>query len=264
MPKVSIIMGAYNCAKTLKRCVESIQNQTFSDWEFIICNDCSTDGTMKVAESLAKTDHRIRLIENDKNRGLAHSLNHCLANSEGEYIARMDADDIALPHRFAIQVDFLDNHPEVDVVGGGVILYDETGDKKTLLNPEYPTARYMTTRIPFFHPTIMMRKSAYDKLSGYTDLPRTRRGQDMDLWFRFFAAGMRGYNLQEPLVKYHDSMSDVKKKESLTLAWHHTKTKLIGYRINRFPFYLYPFAIKPLLSSILPKGLVYYIHNKIN
>lgn len=257
-------MGAYNCAKTLKRCVESIRAQTFTDWEFIICNDCSSDDTKGVVMSLAAEDNRIKYIENDHNRGLAHSLNHCLASAEGEYVARMDADDVSLPDRFATQVKYLDEHPDVDVVAGGVVLYDETGDKKTLLNPECPTARYLTTRIPFFHPTIMMRKTAYDRLSGYTDLPRTRRGQDMDLWFRFYAAGMKGYNLQMPVLKYHDGLGDVKKKDSFRSAWHYTQTRLSGYRLNRFPWYLYPLAFKSLLSCVLPVRIVYFIHNKIN
>ncbi len=257
-------MGAYNCAKTLKRCVNSIQAQTFTDWEFIICNDCSSDNTKEVIKSLAAEDNRIILIENDQNRGLAYSLNHCLKNTMGEYVARMDADDISLPYRFAIQVNYLDKNPEIDVVAGGVVLYDEAEDKKIVLNPEHPTARYLTTRIPFFHPTIMMRKSAYDKLSGYTDRPRTRRGQDMDLWFRFFAAGMKGYNFQQPILKYHDGIGDMKKKESIKMAWYHTLTKLLGFKINKFPLYLYPFALKPLVSCLLPNRIVYLIHNHIN
>lgn len=257
-------MGAFNCARTLRVCVSSIQAQTFSDWEFIICNDCSSDDTKDVIKSIANEDKRIKLIENSRNCGLANCLNRCLEYAQGEYIARMDADDISLPDRFAIQVDYLDSNPDIDVVAGGVILYDDLGDKKRIFNPENPTARLMTMRVPFFHPTIMMRKTAYDRLLGYTDLPRTRRGQDMDLWYRFFAAGMKGYNLQIAVLKYHDGVSDVKKKKSLKLAWHHTLTKLIGFKMNNFPVYLYPYAFIPLVSCILPNRLVYFIHNHIN
>lgn len=257
-------MGAYNCAGTLQRCVESILAQTFEDWELVICNDCSTDSTRQVAEALVASDPRVRLIENTSNSGLAHSLNHCLSVAEGEYIARMDADDIALPRRLQMQVEYLDANPDIAVVGGGVILYDEQGDRKTLLNPEVPDVRYMTSRIPFFHPTVMMRREAYERLGGYTDLKRTRRGQDMDLWFRFFAAGMRGYNIQEPLVKYHDGYSDVKRKGSLRQGWYLMQTKLIGFRLNRFPLTLYPYAFVPVVSALLPQKLVYAIHKYRN
>lgn len=264
MPKISIIMGAYNCADTIEKCIESIQAQTITDWECIICNDCSSDNTKQVIEALARKDIRIKYISNSQNSGLAYSLNHCLGYAKGAYIARMDADDISLPNRFAMQLSYLENHPEVDVVASGVILYDENGEKKTLLNPEFPSVRYMTRRIPFFHPTIMMRKSSFDILKGYTVLPRTRRGQDMDLWFRFFAKGMKGYNIQQPLLKYHDSIGDVKKKESLKMAWYHTQTKLYGFNLNKFRWYLYPLAFMPLISSLLPKRIIYYIHNHIN
>lgn len=262
MPKVSIIMGAYNCAATIGRAIESIQSQTFADWEFIICDDCSTDSTYDVVKKYAEDDERIILIKNAENRRLAYSLNHCLSIAKGEYVARMDCDDISLPDRLAKQVDFLDKNLTYNVVGGGVILFDEIGDKQILLNKEFPSVEDMKRRIPFFHPTIMMRKTAYDKLDGYLVSKRTLRGQDLDLWFRFYANGFSGYNLQEPVLKYHDDIGDYAKKSSFNLAWGLTKTMLYGFKANNFPFYSYIWAFVPIVTAFIPKYIVYFIHNR--
>ena len=260
MVKVSVIMGAYNCASVVGRSIESIMAQSYQDWEFIICDDCSTDETCRVIHEYIDKDSRIKLIHNEKNCRLAYSLNHCLSVATGEYIARMDADDICLPVRLEKQVEFLDHHPEFAVVGGGVILYDEAGDRNQLLNDEVPVVKSMKWGVPFFHPTIMMRKTVYDSLNGYVVSKRTRRGQDYDLWFRFFAAGNKGYNLQEPVLKYHDNLNDYNKKSSLSSAWGTTKTLLKGFRMNRFPFYDYPWAFIPVLKVLVPKSILYHIH----
>lgn len=260
MVRVSVIMGAYNCATTIGKSIESIQAQSFRDWEFIICDDCSTDTTCNVVQNYIDNDARIKLIHNDQNSRLAYSLNHCLSVASGEFIARMDADDISFPDRLEKQVSFLDTHPEYAVVGGGVVLFDETGVRNQLLNTEIPTVQCLKSEIPFFHPTILMRKIVYDELGGYLVLKRTRRGQDMDLWFRFFAKGYRGYNLQEPVIKYHDSLNDYNKKSSFSYAWGTTKTKLIGFRMNRFPLYEYPWAFIPVIKLFIPKSVLYQLH----
>lgn len=264
MAKVSVIMAVYNGVANMSKSINSIRNQTFTDWEFIICDDCSTDDTYRELKLIAAEDPRIKIIQNEKNSKLAYSLNHCLSEATGEYIARMDHDDIALPDRFARQVKFLDENPEYDVVGGGVILYDNDGNEHSILNSEHPDVRMTKSKVPFFHPTIMMRRLSYEKLGGYTVSPRTTRGQDMDLWFRFFSKGMKGYNLQLPVLKYHDDASDYNKKNSLRLATNLSKTMLIGFRMNGFPIYYYPFALKPILAAILPRQIMYRLHKAIN
>ena len=100
---VSIIMGVYNDQETISTCIDSIINQDYHNWEFIICDDCSTDETLSIVKKYAQKDSRIKVIQNTKNEKLAYSLNHCLKYSSGEYIARMDGDDIALPHRLRTQ-----------------------------------------------------------------------------------------------------------------------------------------------------------------
>ena len=262
MPRVSIIMGAYNCADVVGNAIESIQNQTFEDWEFIICDDCSKDNTYKVVKTYADNDSRIILIQNEKNCHLAYTLNHCLSMAKCEYVARMDADDISQPYRLAEQVAFLDAHPEYSVVGCGVTLYDDSGDRQILFNKEEPVVKDMIYGVPFFHPTIMMRRAVYQALGGYVVSERTRRGQDLDLWFRFFAKGYKGYNIHEPLLKYHDDLNDYGKKNSFKMAWGTTQTLFLGFRANHFPLYYYFWTLVPIITACMPRPIVYYIHKK--
>lgn len=262
-PKVSIIMGVYNCEKTLDRCIDSILKQTYKNWELIICDDCSKDNTLELAKEYSNKYENIKVISNVKNGGLAFSLNQCLAISIGKYVARMDADDISLPERIERQVRFLEDHKQYQVVGSSIILFDENGDKGLRKAVENPTKHSMIKGTPYAHPTIMMRKEAYDILGGYTVLPRTRRGQDLDLWFRFYAKGFRGYNIQEPLLKYHESVGDYKKRD-LKTAIGIMKTMYLGYNMLGFPIKVYVYILKPILSAILPNKLMYAYHKQIN
>ena len=107
---VSVIMGVYNGGSTLREALDSILNQTYSNWELIACNDCSTDNSAQILQEYAKRDSRIICIQNEKNAGLAASLNHCLQYVSGEYVARMDCDDLSVPERFEKQVMYLKLH----------------------------------------------------------------------------------------------------------------------------------------------------------
>lgn len=255
-------MGAFNTGSTLSVSIDSILQQNYKDWELIICDDCSEDNTYEVALSYAKNYQKIHVIRNEKNCNLAYSLNHCLQYAKGEYIARMDADDICLPDRLEKQVAFLDANSEYAVVGGGVILFDGEVEKKTIFNPKEPKKEHLANGVPFYHPTIMMRKSVYDLLDGYLVSERTKRGQDYDMWFRFYAKGFRGYNLQVPVLRYHDSLSDYGKKSSWEMMWGVTKTMWFGFNACKMPLHLYPWILKPIVSWMLPRKLIYMIHNK--
>lgn len=260
-PKVSIIMGAYNCEKTLDACVNSMLAQTFTDWEFVICDDHSTDHTLKKLKEIAATDVRIKVLANEKNSKLPFTLNRCLGALTGEYIARMDADDLAFPDRLAKQVSYLDSHPEIAVVGSALLPFDEEKDFSVRYPSAYPTSKTLLLDVPFYHPTIMMRKSVYDDLKGYTVSKRTIKGQDLDLWFRFYEKGYQGYNIQEPLLKYHESLNDYKKRDIVS-AWRMTQTKLLGFKRNKMKIYHYPFALKPVVSAIIPKKIKHTLSKK--
>jgi len=262
MPTVSVIMGIYNCADTLPISIKSIIDQTYTDWELILCDDFSTDDTLSIAEKFANLHSNIVLIKNEKNRGLAYSLNQCLQIARGKYVARADADDICLPTRFQIQVDFLNKNPKYQVVGSSVILYDETGDKNIRKMTEIPDKYDLAKSVPFIHPTIMMYKETYNILGGYTVSKRTRRGQDADLWYRFYAAGFKGFNIQQPLCKYHESLNDYKKR-NFKVRYMGMKTKFIGFRRLNLPIKYYIFVFKPLVSAIIPNRVMYFYHKRL-
>lgn len=262
MPRVSIIMGIYNCESTLARSIDSIINQTYTDWELIMCDDCSTDNTLEVAREYEDKYKNIKVIRNEKNMRLAYSLNQCLKITKGEYIARMDGDDICLSHRLETQVNFLDNNPDYHVVGSSVILFDENGDQGTRSMIEIPTKFNLVKSVPHIHPTILMRKSAYEKLEGYTVLARTRRCEDADLWYRFYSSGFKGYNIQIPLLRYHESINDYKKR-NLKAAINGMINRYFGYRKLRLPITSYVYIIKPLISVLIPNKMMYFYHKNI-
>lgn len=159
-------MGVYNCKNynLLRKSVESVLQQTYRDFEFIICNDGSTNDTLKELKKIAQLDSRIKIISYDKNCGLNHALNYCLAVSQGKYIARQDDDDISKPERLKKQVQFLDKNPEYVIVGTCADIFDDQGVWGEYTVPEKPQKGDFLWNSPFMHPTTMMRKA--ELLSG--------------------------------------------------------------------------------------------------
>jgi len=184
-PRVSVLMSVYNGQKYLRDAIESILNQTFRDFEFIIIDDGSTDGSWGILLEYAEPDDRIILLRNKNNVGLPKSLNIGLRIARGEYIARMDADDISLPERLATQVEVLDRSPNVGVVGSYVQLLGPDGKLGAV-------RRFATTHAlilwalcfstPLCHPATMARRSILLKVGGYDE--DFRQSQDRDLWQR--------------------------------------------------------------------------------
>jgi glycosyltransferase involved in cell wall biosynthesis len=200
MTLVSVLMSVHNGARTVSAAVDSIRAQTFPDWELLLVDDASTDGTAELLTRL--DDPRIRVLRNERNRGLAASLNRAFRESRGTLIARMDADDVALPQRFAAQVAFLASHPEVDILGSAAILLDGSGREagiSTRRETHGDIAASICKENPFIHPAVMMRRRVLEELGGYDE--SLRRAQDYDLWLRGVHR-FRYHNLQEPLLRY--------------------------------------------------------------
>lgn len=255
--KVSVIMGIYNCENTLRESIESIIKQTYKNWELIICDDCSTDKTYSLAkEYQIKYPEKIMLIKNERNLKLASTLNHCLKYATGEYIARMDGDDISLETRLEEQVNFLNKHNEYHVVGSQMISFDQDGERGVRGVDEIPDKMCLITHVPFAHATIMMRKEVYDQLDGYRVSKEVTRCEDVDLWFRFFNEGYKGYNIQKPLYKVREEV-DAFKRRKLFYSIDTAKVCWKGYRMLGYPKRCYVFILKPIISSLIPIG----IHN---
>lgn len=181
---ISVIMSVYNTkAQWLREAIDSILNQTFDNFEFIIVLDRPTDGSDAVVREYEAKDPRVKVIENEENIGLTCSLNKALAQAKGCYIARMDADDIALPDRFAKQIAYMDANPDVVVLGGRVFTegsntvaqYEWTPDQDVL------KIRMLFRNVGVPHPTAMIRRSILDEMSiTYTE--SVKKSQDYKLW----------------------------------------------------------------------------------
>jgi glycosyltransferase involved in cell wall biosynthesis len=182
-PRVSVIMPVYNGEKYLREAIESILGQTFVDFEFIIVDDASQDCSLSIMREFALKDKRIRVIENEGNLGISVSLNKCVQYSRGEYIARMDADDISVPQRLETQVAFMDINMDIGICGTGVEYIE---DKKIQIElPSNHAGIYarMLFENALAHPSVMMRTVSVREHSLYYD-EKVRYAQDYELWSR--------------------------------------------------------------------------------
>lgn len=198
MPRVTVLIPAFNAERFIGSAVQSILDQTFTDFELLIVNDGSTDDTIGVVRRFE--DPRLRLVDQD-NKGVAGALNRGLAEAQGDLIARMDADDIAYPARLERQVTFLDENPRLSVVGSSYRMVQQDGSLIThvrVVQRPFDVRRDLQARCPLGHPTVMYRRSAVLAVGGYS--PEWEPAEDWDLWWR-----LRGYgiaNLPDTLLDY--------------------------------------------------------------
>lgn len=259
-PKISVIMGVYNCASTLPDAIMSIQAQTVLDWEFIICDDGSTDETWKIASKFQRQDNRIVLLRNDKNLGLNATLNKCLSVARGKYIARMDGDDICAPERFEKELALYDEHPEAGVVSCSMSFFDDDGVFGKMLYDFAPQPADLLHGSQFCHAGALMRRDVLEALGGYSESKDTLRVEDYDLWVRMYAAGYCGFNTQEILYSMRDDRNAISRR---TFQSRINESKVILRAGKAFgggaKTWLY--AVVPILKSACPQ-FVYKIAHK--
>lgn len=205
MPKISVVMPVYNSERYLREAIDSILAQTFSDFEFIIIDDGSQDSSPDIVRSY--TDKRIRFYQNEHNMGVAATLNRGLDLASGEYIARMDSDDISLPERFEKQIRFLDCHPDYGICGSCIIVFSESNSTHIVnyAETDLQIRADMFFNSAFAHPSVMLRRkslgaSRYD--CAY------EKAEDYELWYRLLQH-TKGYNLQSPLLRYRHHATQV-------------------------------------------------------
>lgn len=261
-PMVSVIMGIYNCADTLADAIESVLDQTYRDFELILCNDGSTDNTLEIAKHYARLDpEHVVLIENEKNMGLNYTLNHCLRVARGRYIARMDGDDRSLPHRFQTEVDFLDSHPEFAFVSANLEIFDESGVWGRTNFPAVPQPADLVTKRCFSHSACMVRKSVFDEVDGYSEGKWLMRVEDAHLWYKIYKAGYRGANLPDILYAYRDDLNGYRKRK-LRYRFNGTYVSWLTIREFRLNPLLYIRALRPILVGLLPMPLYVLLHKR--
>jgi glycosyltransferase involved in cell wall biosynthesis len=208
-PNISVVMSVYNGESYLAEAINSILNQTYKDFEFIIVNDGSTDNTLNIIKSYK--DPRIKII-NQGNQGLVASLNSAIKSSRGEIIVRQDADDISLPDRLFLQINRFNKNKDLAIIGSSIITIDESTNilntHKVLLNdPELK--QELLIRSPFAHGSVMFKKDFFYKAGCYKkeDWP----AEDYGLWVRLALFG-KFANIDEPLYKYRENNQGISSK----------------------------------------------------
>ncbi len=258
--KISVLMGIYNCADTLEQSVKSVLEQTYKNFELIMCDDGSSDDTYAVAQRLALTDDRIIVIRNEKNIKLGRTLNHCLQVATGEYCARMDGDDYCAPERFEKQVAFLDSHAEYDCVGTYMQIVDGSDKVKIRHVPEYPQIEFLAKSNPCCHATMMMRTQVLRELGGYEVNDKTERIEDVDLFWRFYLSGHKAANILEPLYFVREDANTYKRRRIkfnfICAAYRYNACKKadlsFGYKLQ---------AGRQIIIALIPNSMVRLYHS---
>lgn len=253
-PLISVIIPCYNAEKFVEQAVRSIMEQTYQNLEIICINDCSKDSTAEILQKLSKEDNRIFYIENETNLKLPKTLNKGISLAKGEYIARMDADDIALPEKLEKQIKYLLSNNEIDILGSNSQHIDEHGNLKTYRTymplTHTKIVQQMAFKCSLIHPSIIAKKSFFSDLNGFNE--NLSYAEDYELWINAIINGKKMGNLSEVLLyyrvhnnqmtsnKFNDSHAKIIQKFLFT-AFLKTKniTFLFGILIQtRFFYYL--------------------------
>ena len=262
IPRISIIMGVYNCEKTIGVALDSLLSQTYKNFKIIICDDGSSDLTYTILKDYASIYSNIELLKNDINQGLNYTLNKCLEKVDTEYIARMDGDDISLPNRFQEQIKFLDENPKYAIVSSPMIYFDDEGDFKIGNNAiSVPTKLDFIYGSPFCHAPSMIRTKAIIDVKGYSVGKYLLRVEDYHLWFKMYSKGYIGYNLTLPLYKMRDDKNAIKRR-TFSNRINEAYVRHIGFKMLKLPFYYQIYTLRPLIVGLMPKWLYTYLHKK--
>ena len=256
MPVVSVILPVYNAEKYLQEAIDSILNQTFHDFELLLVNDGSTDKSEQVIHQYK--DSRIVYIKNEKNKGLIYSLNKAIDLAKGEFIARMDADDIALPHRLATQVQFI-RHSPAGIVASVVKLIDADGnplqDWKDDLNNTSPEQikQFLLRDNCIAHPTVVGKTEIFRK---YKYRYEQKYSEDYDLWLRLLADNYRIEKIEEPLLLHRILPDSATRFKKINVYYRLSKVKfrflwqqLAAGKISSFHFSIFGYGLLDLLLA---------------
>ncbi len=261
---ISIIMGIHNCAATLPEALDSIAKQTYTDWELIMCDDGSSDNTYDIAADYAKNhpEYRIKLLRHDKNMGLNKTLNDCLKQAEGEYIGRMDGDDISLPDRFEKEIAEFEKDPNLSVVSCPMIYFDENGDwGEGKCGSEYPEKKSLVFGTVHAHAPCLMKADAIRAVNGYSEGKRLLRVEDWHLWIKIYESGRYGKNIQEPLYKMRDDQMATKRRK-FRFRLNEAYVSRLAVKKFGLPKWMYLYSLRPIIVGLLPVQLYNYLHRK--
>jgi len=206
VPKVTVLLPVYNTEKFVRQAIESILGQTFTDFELLIIDDASSDNTLRIVKLFS--DPRIRIIENKQNLKLAKTLNIGLKEARGEYVARMDDDDIAISERFEKQIAYLDSQVDISLAGTAITFIDEDGEfgsSREVPQTSVGTAYELMYGNPIFHSSIMFRKSDIISIGGYDE--SFDYAQEYDLYIRLLESGYKVANINQVLMYFRKRLN---------------------------------------------------------
>ncbi len=266
-PKISVVMPFYNAEKFLDESIQSILNQTFTDFEFIIINDASTDNSDKVVQKYLK-DKRIIYIKNKENKGIVHNLNKGIKIAKADVIARMDGDDISMPERFEKQYRFMQDNKDISIIGAQAQTINTDGKKlekmsfETDVNIIEKKFFYIDN---FLHPLIMYRKKDVINVGLYRE--QFNLVEDNDLYLRLLFGEYRGANLNSTLLEYrkHDNSTDKYFKRKVWRLFKMRIQLLVKYKVLDLKKYLYTFlnlVLGFMITSKMRNRLVVFVKSK--
>ena len=262
VPKISVIMGIYNCANTLQEALDSLYSQTFQEFEIILCDDGSQDNTYSIALENQKSHTNIVLLKNETNMGLNYTLNKCLKEAKGKYIARMDGDDISLPDRFLKEFEFLETHSEYALVSCPMKYFDENGIfmiGQTLKN--IPEKSDFVKGTPFCHAPCMIRRKAFLEVGGYSVSSSLLRVEDYHLWMKMYMRGYKGYRLNEPLYMMRDDRNAIVRR-NFSNRRNESYVKYLICRNFHLPLINYIWCLRPIIIWMMPTFLYKRLHRR--
>lgn len=251
-PRVSVLMAVHDGAPWVKDAVASVLAQTLEDLELIVLDDGSTDATPALLSGVA--DRRLR-VERRPRAGLTRALNAALALARAPIVARLDADDVALPERLARQIAFLDAHPEVGVLGSAAREVDEEGREVRVVRPpadDRTLRRALIRENPMVHSTVAMRRRDVEAVGGYD--PRFAVAQDYDLWIRL-AGVTQLANLSEPLVVRRLLPARISVARDADRLRAEVRARWRAVRAGAYPAWCLVFAARPMLAAAMPGAL---------
>lgn len=262
-PRATVLMAVYNGEAHLAEAVASILSQDFVDFEFLIIDDGSTDSTPAILRSWKARDPRIRVVRNDENAGLGFCLALGVREAAGEYVVRMDADDIAVAGRLRRQMEFLDQHQEVDIVGGSAVEIDHSGKlgRHRTMPLDHADIVANIWACPLIHPTVAFRRQRVLVAGNYN--PALRRRQDYDLWFRCVHRGLRFANLPEALVYYRFEPTS-HRKQSFKLALQQAYIGWRGCRMLKRPLWQRFAVTGPVWRALLPRSMRHWAYRAMS
>ena len=266
-PRISVVMPVYNAGRFLHQSIQSILDQTYSNFEFIIVNDASTDNTDEILSSYAQNDPRITVLNNPYNIGVSRSVERAMQKAKGDYIARMDADDISLPTRFQKQIDYLTQHPDVVALGTQCITIDEnshTIGEKTFPLSHKDIYRYIFRFIPVQQPSLMIARYRLPKhFDFYSNSFRT--AEEVELIFRLFQYG-KVENLPDKLLKYRihpDNTSFLSVKKTFYNTLISRIRAIYAYDYQPTLSGIIATVLQTLIILLLPKTAIMFIYNNM-